>query len=79
MAVNVKKTTVVTLVDSNNEEINIEDLMLFEAEGRVLIGRFKGIANRGALVFKGIKEFSDVEFHVMPKSINKIYHYTMGE
>ena len=76
MGVNIKKSTVISIVDSENNEIKVDDVMIFETNGKVFIGAYKGIANRGALIFKGIREFSDVEFHVMPSAISSIYPFT---
>lgn len=73
MGVSIKKSTVVSIVDSKGKAINVDDMVLFKANGRVHIGFYKGIANRGALIFEGIEQFKDVEFHVMPSAIDEIY------
>lgn len=73
MGVSIKKSTVVELMDSKGLAINIDDMVLFKANGRVHVGFYKGIASRGALIFEGIEQFKDVEFHVMPSAIEEIY------
>lgn len=73
MGVSIKKTTVVNVLDSKGLPIGLGDTMLFKANGRVHIGVYQGIASRGALIFQGIEQFKDVEFHVMPSAIEEIY------
>lgn len=38
-----------------------------------IVASFVGLTQRGALGFKGLERFEDVNFAIMPKSIKEIY------
>lgn len=76
MGLKLEKETITFISDSTGRAIELGDDLIFSTnEGKVMGGRYKGIANRGALKFVGWNELENVEFHVMPKSIKDIYHF----
>lgn len=73
MALTVKKETQTFILDSEGGALIVGSFYYFVAGGRVIAGKYQGVASRGALIFKGFGKFEDVKFNVMPKSIEDIY------
>lgn len=69
----VEKTVITKFVTTDNNEFQIGDEMIFETKGLVATGIFKGVGKKGALIFTGKDFFKDVEFHISPAFIGKIY------
>lgn len=70
----IKKEVKTVLTDTTGKEISVGDVLTFATtDNRCMMGEFRGIANRGALIFQGVGLLEEEEFHVMPKSIKKIF------
>lgn len=69
----VEKTVITKFVTTDNKEFNVGDEMIFETKGLVATGIFKGVGKKGSLIFTGREQFHDVEFHISPAYIGKIY------
>lgn len=74
----VTKEVVTTVRTSNNKEINIGDMVAFNAGGKTLYGRYAGISKQGALMFDSQVGETSVKYNVMPNSIDKIYLAEVG-
>lgn len=63
---------VIKVFDSGDREVNIGDVVVIHASGKLLIGAFDGIGARGSWKFKGFGSFKDVSFTVAPASITSM-------
>lgn len=68
----IKKETVISVLTTNGETINVGDTVVFNAEGKCYTGVYMGLSDRGALKLKGKISGTDVTWNVMPKSIKEI-------
>lgn len=69
----IKKETVISVLTTDGETINVGDTVVFNFEDKCCVGVYMGLSDRGALKFKGKIADTDVTYHVMPKSIKEIY------
>lgn len=69
----IKKETVTFVMTTSGETINVGDTVIFNFDDKCCVGVYLGLSDRGALKFKGKIAYTDVTFHVMPRSIKEIY------
>ena len=72
------KRTVIEIRTSDGREVLEGDTVYLVANGYALCGIFKGINKRGSWMFAGVGNLSDVNFNILPKSIEKMYLVSLG-
>lgn len=67
------KRQVIDVNTTDGKKLEVGTNVYLNALGYVILGTFKGISKKGALMFDGIGKFTDVTFNIMPKSIEEMY------
>ena len=67
------KRQVVEVKTTDGKIINEGDTVVLVANGYTIVGVYKGISKKSALMFEGFAGFSDVTFNILPKSIKCIF------
>lgn len=65
----IKKEVKVSMLSTDNKEINVGDTVVFVVNDKCHFGTFKGFGDRSVLIFEGL----GCEYKVMPKTIKSIY------
>lgn len=68
----IKKETVISVLTTNGETINVGDTVIFNFDDKCCVGVYLGLSDLGALKFKGKISGTNVTWNVMPKSIKEI-------
>lgn len=69
----VVKRTVVEVKTTDGKIINEGETVILVANGYTIVGVYRGISKKSALMFEGVAGFSDVTFNILPKSIKCIF------
>jgi hypothetical protein len=69
----IKKAITFNPITTDGKILEYGDSVVFNAEGRCFAGIYRGISNRGAVMFDGVIAGTEVTFNVLPRSIMTIY------
>lgn len=72
------KKTIIEINTTDGRKVLEGDTVYLVANGYAICGIFKGINKRGSWMFTGVGEFADVQFNILPKSIEEMYLVTLG-
>lgn len=71
----IKKITEIVVTTSDGKKMVEGKRYVFSVENKSYVGSFAGVTNRGAIKFKNV--LKDVDFCVMPKSIDVCKEYNL--
>ena len=72
------KKTIIEINTTDGRKVVEGDTVYLVANKYAICGIFKGINKRGSWMFTGVGKFADVQFNILPKSIEEMYLVTLG-